>query len=64
MVPPQGNSEDSSSSESEGGDPLSKIAKRYRRERDGSSDEEDIPLAELSGRLKARKQAGKGTKDD
>ena len=55
MVPPQGNSEDSSSSESEGGDPLSKIAKRYRRLRDGSSDE-DIPLSEPAGRLKTRKQ--------
>ena len=56
MVPPQESSEVGSSSESEGGDPLPKAAKRYRRERDGSSDEENIPLAELAGRLKARKQ--------
>ena len=56
MVPPQESSEVGSSSESEGVDPLPKAAKRYRRKRDGSSDEEDIPLAELAGRLKARKQ--------
>ena len=64
VVPPQESSEKGSSSESEGGNPLSTVTKRYRRERDGSSDEEDIPLAELAGRLQARKQIRKGTKDD
>ena len=53
VVPPQENSEESSSSESEGGDPLPKIARWYRRERDNSSEEENIPLAELAERLKA-----------
>ena len=56
VVPPQESSEESSSSESEGGDPLPKIARWYRRERDNSSEEENIPLAELAGRLKARER--------
>ena len=56
VVPPQESSEESSSSESEGGDPLPKIARWYRRERDDSSEEENIPLAELAGRIKARER--------
>ena len=56
VVPPQESSEESSSSESEGGDPLPKISRWYRRERDNSSEEENIPLAELAGRLKARER--------
>ena len=56
VVPPQESSEESSSSESEDGDPLPKIAQWYRRERDNSSEEENIPLAELAGRLKARER--------
>ena len=56
VVPPQESSEESSSSESEGGDTLPKIARWYRRERDNSSEEENIPLAELAGRLKARER--------
>ena len=56
MVPPQESSEESSGSESEGGDPLPKIARWYWRERDNSSEEESIPLAELAGRLKARER--------
>ena len=56
VVPPQESSKESSSSESEGGDPLPKIAQWYRRERDNSSEEESIPLAELAGRLKARER--------
>ena len=55
-VSPRSRFKESSSSESEGGDPLSKITKRYRRERDSFSEEEDIPLAELEGRLKVRKR--------
>ena len=55
MVPPQESPGESSSSESEGGDPLHKIARRYRRERDNSSEEENMPLAELAGRLQAWK---------
>jgi len=35
---------------------LNKIAKRYRKERDNSSDEEDIPLMELSNKLKQRQR--------
>ena len=38
VVPPQQSSEECSSSESEGGDPLPMIAKRYRWERDNSSE--------------------------
>ena len=48
VVPPQESSEESSSSESEGGDTLPKITRWYRRERDNSSEEENIPLAELA----------------
>ena len=48
---------DSISSEtSEDEIPLNKIAKRYRKERDNSSDEEDIPLMELSNKLKQRQR--------
>ena len=44
---------DSISSETSEDDiPLNTIAKRYRKERDTSSDEEDIPLMELSNKLK------------
>ena len=46
--------ESSSDSESESEDerPVArKIAKRYVKERDGSSDEDDIPLMELAHRL-------------
>lgn len=34
--------------------PLSKLAKRYRKERDDLSSEDDIPLMELSKRIKQR----------
>ena len=51
VVPP--NTESDSESNSEGEAPLPKIIKKYRRERDNSSsDEEHIPLAELSRRSK------------
>ena len=36
--------------------PLNKITKRYRKERDNSSNEEDIPLMELSNKLKQRQR--------
>jgi len=39
---------DSSVDESDGETPLSKLPNRYRKERDNSSDESDIPLMELS----------------
>lgn len=51
------------SSESEGGDSLRKIIKRYRQERDNFSEVEDIPLAELVGRLKVRKQRSEGVQE-
>ena len=56
VVPPQESSEEITSSESEGGYPLPKITRWYRRERDNSSEEENIPLAELAERLKARER--------
>ena len=57
VVPPQEtSSEEDSGSESDNGDPLRKLAKKYRWEREYSSEEEDIPLAKLAGRLKAGKQ--------
>ena len=42
---------------------MSKITKRYRRERDSFSEEEDIPLAELEGRLKVRKRRSEGVQE-
>lgn len=42
---------------------MSKITKRYRRERDSFSEEEDIPLAELEGRLKVRKRRLEGVQE-
>ena len=51
VVPPD--TESDSDSNSEGEATLPKISKTYRREKDnGSSDEEHIPLAELSRRIK------------
>ena len=46
----------SSASDSEDNIPLAKLAGRYRKERDDSSDEDDIPLWELSKRLKTNKR--------
>jgi hypothetical protein len=59
MVPPE---EELSSSESESDSGVknstqSKLAKRFRRKRENSSSEEDIPLFELATRLRARKEA-------
>ena len=51
VVPPDTESDSDSNSESEA--PLPKIIKQYRRERyNGRSDEEHIPLAQLSRRIK------------
>ena len=48
-------SDDSSSdSEPDNRPPLHQIADEYCREREGSSDEDDIPLMELAKRLRAR----------
>ena len=37
--------------------PLSKIAKKYRRERETSSDEDNIPLMELAKRMREQELA-------
>ena len=57
VVPPS-KSEQSESEQSSSGnnEPLAKIARRYRRERDRSSEEEDIPLMVLVKRLKSREK--------
>ena len=52
MVSPQESSEEGSSSGSEGGNLLPKIAKSIGGERENFLEEENIPLAELVGRLK------------
>ena len=52
MVSPQESSEEGSSSGSEGGNLLPKIAKSTGGKRENFLEEEDIPLAELVGRLK------------
>ena len=52
MVSPQESSEEGSSSGSEGGNLLPKITKSTGGKRENFLEEEDIPLAELVGRLK------------
>ena len=55
-IPPQpSESESDADSESDENIPLAKLAKRYRHERETSSDEEDIPLMELRKRLSIEK---------
>ena len=55
VVPPPDTDKSSSDfSESESVNPQMKLAAKYRREREDSDDEEDIPLMELAKRLKAR----------
>ena len=52
--PESSSSESSSDSEPDNTPPLYKIANKYHREWDDSSDEDDIPLMELAKRLRAR----------
>ena len=54
VVPPS-NSEQSES-ESSDNEPLAKMSKRYRKQREDSSDEEDIPLMELAKRMRNREK--------
>ena len=55
VIPPQpSDSETESDSDPEENVPLSKLAKKYRQERETSEDEEDIPLMELRKRLRYR----------
>ena len=58
VIPPQASSESELSSEtdSEIDTPLAKLAMKYRHERETSEDEDDIPLMELSKRLKCQKE--------
>ncbi|VDI00604.1 Hypothetical predicted protein, partial [Mytilus galloprovincialis] len=56
VVPIESQSEDSSDDESIDSDtPLNQIAKRYKKERENSDYEDDIPLMELSKKLRGRK---------
>ena len=53
VVPPQPSDlETESDSDPEENVPLSKLAKKYRQERETSEDEEDIPLMELRKRVR------------
>ena len=57
LVPPSSSSSDSEGGQSDGSDkdrPLDRRVRRFRQERSGSSEEEDIPLAELRRRVRAR----------
>ena len=55
VVPPQHSDSDSDESDDTDSDtPLSKVAKRFCRERSSSSSEDDIPLMELAKRLRER----------
>ena len=53
VVPPSDSSSDEDQPPEK--DPLKRIARRYRRERSDSENEDDIPLAELARRLKSSK---------
>ena len=53
VIPPEPSDSDSDS-DSEMNLPLTKLAKRYRHERETSEDEEDIPLLELRNCLRHR----------
>ena len=61
-------SEDISEDEEEEMDTFGKLSRPLKRERDGSSSEDDIPLAELSKRLKFRaerqRELQSGSSDD
>ena len=57
VVPPSSSSSDSEDGQSDGSDkdrPLDRQVRRFRQERSGSSEEEDIPLAELRRRVRAQ----------
>lgn len=56
ISPDISDSDGTSSTTSDDDAPLTKIANRYRKERDNSSDEEDIPLMELSNKLKQQQR--------
>ncbi|CAC5422638.1 unnamed protein product [Mytilus coruscus] len=56
VVPVESQSEDSSDDESIDSDtPLNQISKRYKKERENSDEEDDIPLMELSKKLRGKK---------
>ena len=61
VIPPQpSESETENEPDSEDNVPLTKLAKKYRQERETSEDEDDIPLKELRKRLKHRKLRQEG----
>ena len=53
VINPKDSDGSSSDSEPDNRPPLHKIADKYHHEREGSSDEDDIPLMELAKRLRA-----------
>ena len=57
VINPEESNDSSSDSEPDNRPPLHKIAGKYCREREGSSDEDDIPLMELAKRLRARESS-------
>ena len=57
VVPPSSSSSDSEDGQSDSSDkdgPLDRPVRRFWQERSGSSEEEDIPLAELRRRVRAQ----------
>ena len=64
VLPPQApDSETESDSDPEMNIPSSKLAKKYRQERETSEDEDDIPLMELRKRLRNRELRQKQNED-
>ena len=66
VINPKDSDESSSDSEPDNRPPLHKIADKYHCEREGSSDEDDIPLMELAKRLRARESndPSQGSEED
>ena len=54
VVPPEDSDTDSNSDNMGSKNVLAKLAKKYRKENENSDEEDDIPLKELSKRLKQR----------
>lgn len=62
VIPP--NDSETSDSSSEDSEPLAKIAKRYRKERDNSENEDEIPQLELRRRINMRTNIAHETDTD
>ena len=58
-APVNSSSDESDTESSDKEEPLTKIVKRYQKQRETSSDEDDIPLMELSRWMQEKDRADK-----